>query len=317
MQIRTTRPGTLVGVAITAVLVVAATVVAMQAWSVDAAPGDDDSTYVPVSPCRLFDMRPGYEPAGGKKTPLGPGVLLAHTQQVTGFVGNCVIPADAVAVAMNVTITNPTERSNLRIFPADLSVVPTVSNLNWLAGETPTANKVDVRLSADGRIRIFNAAGTVNVLADVVGYYTDASLQELGARVAALEASQPAAVTDVVASTVDLSDAPSSIVDVTVTAPVDGDVAVVYSATTTNADAGAENVCAPFRSDEIPPGIGRGSQGAGLWQAPFDDANGSVSGTRLFPISAGQTVGYSVACEQYVGTGSLFGATMTATFIPS
>lgn len=240
-----------------------------------------------------------------------------HTQQVTGSVGNCVIPSDAVAVAMNVTIVNPTARSNLRIFPADLTTVPTVSSLNWLPDQSPTPNKVDVRLSPDGQIRLFNAFGTVDVLADVVGYYTDATLSELGSRVTALEAAQPFALTDFSGSTVSLTGTAASYLDVTVTAPVDGDVVVNYSATMTNSEAGAENVCAPFPSTEIPIGIGPSSQGAGLWQASGAAANGSVSGTRLFPMSAGETVTYSLACEEYGGDGALLGSTMTATFTPS
>lgn len=317
MTARPTRPRTITGVAIAAVLAVAATLVAMEAWSVDAAPGDDDSTYVPVSPCRLFDTRPGYEPLGGKKTPLGPGVFSVHTQQVTGFVGNCVIPSDAVAVAMNVTIVDPTERSNLRVFPADLPAVPTVSSLNWLAGQSPTPNKVDVRLSPDGQIRLFNAAGTVDVLADVVGYHTDATLLELGARVTALEASEPFATTDFSGTTEFLTDAPESYLDVTVTAPVDGDVMLDYSAAMTNTVAGAENICAPFPSTAIPPGIGINSQGAGVWHPAVAGGNGSVSGTRLVPISAGETVTFSLACEELSGEGALEGSTLTAVFTPS
>ena len=47
------------------------------------------------------------------------------------------------------------------------------SNLNWVPGAPPTPNKVDVKLSADGWIDLFNLAGQVSVLADVVGYYAD------------------------------------------------------------------------------------------------------------------------------------------------
>jgi hypothetical protein len=163
------------------VLAVLATVLVMQTWRVDAAPGDKDSTFVPVTPCRLFDMRPGEEPNGGKKLPLAAGEGNVHVQQVTGNVGNCVaIPAEATAVSMNVTIVSPTAQSNLRVYPADVAT-PTVSNLNWLPGQSPTPNKVDVKLSDDGRIKLYNHAGTVNVLADVVGYYTNATLKELAA----------------------------------------------------------------------------------------------------------------------------------------
>ncbi|MEO1055321.1 MAG: hypothetical protein AAFY28_00250 [Actinomycetota bacterium] len=157
----------------------------MSALSVDAAPGDSDSTFEPIENCRLFDFRPGNEPAGPRKTPLGPRET--YVQQVTGQVGNCSIPASAVAVAMNVTIDNPTGQSNLRVFPANVNDVPVVSNLNWLPGQSPTPNKVDVKLSPDGAIKLYNQNGTVDVLADVVGFYTSESLTEIDQRLVALE----------------------------------------------------------------------------------------------------------------------------------
>lgn len=163
------------------------TIAATQAWSATAAPGDVDATFVPVTPCRLFDMRPDAAPADGKKTPLGPGAANVYTQQVTGTVGQCVgIPTGAVAVSMNVTITNPTATSFLTVFPAD-QALPNASNLNWVAGGSPTPNKVDVKLSPDGKIKLFNETGTVNVIADIVGYYSRGSLVELTTRLAAVE----------------------------------------------------------------------------------------------------------------------------------
>ena len=168
----TIRIRTLAWFATAVVLSVVCTLVVMQAVNVLADSEDDGSSFVPVEPCRLFDFRPGQDPDGPKKTPLAAGPANIYTQQVTGAVGNCVIPDDAVAVAMNVTIVNPTAQSNLRIYPGDVETVPTVSSLNWLAGQSPTPNKVDVKLSPTGTIRLFNAAGSVNVLADVVGYYS-------------------------------------------------------------------------------------------------------------------------------------------------
>jgi hypothetical protein len=143
----------------------------------DAAAGDDESTYVPIANCRLFDTRPAPRNIGPKNTPLGPGESNVYTQPVTGTNGNCTIPPDAVAVSMNVTITDPTAQSNLRLFPAD-QATPLTSNLNWLPGQSPTPNKVDVKLSPDGKIKLFNYNGTVNVLADVFGYYTNLPLKE-------------------------------------------------------------------------------------------------------------------------------------------
>jgi hypothetical protein len=53
-----------------------------------------------------------------------------------------------------------------------------VSGLNWNGGQTPTPNKVDVKLSTDGAIKLFVNNGAVDVFADVAGYYTSASLTD-------------------------------------------------------------------------------------------------------------------------------------------
>ncbi|MEO1055395.1 MAG: hypothetical protein AAFY28_00620 [Actinomycetota bacterium] len=180
-----------------AALAVVATLVVTSAWSADAAPGDSDATYVPTPGCRAFDLRPGADQVGPRPTPLGAREV--YTQQITGGVGECVgalaIPADAVAVAMNVTVVNPTAQSNLRLFPANLTEVPLVSNLNFSAGQAPFPNKVDVALSPGGAVKIYNQNGTVSVLGDVVGYFTKASLTEIADRLATLEAAQASAAT--------------------------------------------------------------------------------------------------------------------------
>ncbi|MEO1057354.1 MAG: hypothetical protein AAFY28_10615 [Actinomycetota bacterium] len=158
-----------------------AAVAIVYALSADAAPGDDDATFVPIPNCRLFDFRPGDDNVGPKNTPLGPGDANAYTQQVTGTNGNCNIPDDAIGVSLNTTIVGPTAQSNLRIFPAD-EATPLASSLNWLAGQSPTPNAVVVKLSPDGKITLFNQFGTVFVLADANGYYTSASLKELASQ---------------------------------------------------------------------------------------------------------------------------------------
>jgi len=167
---------------------VALTVAATQAWSVTAAPGDDDSTFVPVAPCRLFDTRPGTTPPNGPKNPIAAKDANVRTQQVTGVVGNCDIPNDAVAVAMNVTIVNPTGPGFLTIYPSDEPRPTALSNLNWVAGQAPTPNLVTVKVSSDGKVAFYNHNGTVDVIADVAGYSTPSSLTEINTRLAALEA---------------------------------------------------------------------------------------------------------------------------------
>jgi len=134
------------------------------------------SIFVPITPCRLMDTRPGTDNIGPRSTPIGAGEsYIAH---VTGVNGNCTIPATATAVSMNVTIITPTSASFLTIWPAD-QPKPLTANQNWIANQPPTPNAVTVALSttatapatATGQIGIYNLAGTVNIAADIVGYY--------------------------------------------------------------------------------------------------------------------------------------------------
>ena len=155
------------------------------AWRANAAVTPGESTFVPVAPCRLFDTRPDQNVADSNTTPVGQ--TETRTQQVTGQVGNCDIPAGISGVAMNVTIVNPTADSFLVLFPAEQTSLPVGSNLNWTAGQSPTPNKVDVKLSPGGQVKIFNNTGTVDVLADIVGYYTTSTITQLTSDITALQ----------------------------------------------------------------------------------------------------------------------------------
>lgn len=167
------------GVSMTVVL--AAVFVAVQTI---AAPGADETTFVPIAPCRLFDYRPAPDNVGPRVGALGAGET--SPQQVTGAVGHCNIPSTATGVSMNVTIVGPTAASYLTLFPADVTTPPTASNLNWVAGQSATPNKVDVKLSPTGGIKLFNLSGTVFVIGDVIGYYTPTGLADLQSQLDAL-----------------------------------------------------------------------------------------------------------------------------------
>jgi hypothetical protein len=179
--LRHRRPVAIMAVAIVAVV----GVVALPIWQADAAPGDDASSFVPIAPCRLFDYRPAPFTVGTRTSALGPAET--HLQQVTGDVGNCDIPDGITAVSLNVAVLQGTASSYLVLFPANLTSAPLASSLNWVAGQPPTPNKVDVRVSDNGAIKLHNAFGKVYVLADAVGYYTSESLMDMDARTVALE----------------------------------------------------------------------------------------------------------------------------------
>jgi hypothetical protein len=133
-----------------------------------AAGSPNASSFVPITPCRLFDTRPSPDTIGSRATPLGPNETLVAT--VWGSNGNCTIPTGATGVSLSVVVINPTAGSFLTVFPADKDR-PLSSNLNWQAGQAPTPNAVTATLSADGKLALYNLAGTVNVLVDIVGYY--------------------------------------------------------------------------------------------------------------------------------------------------
>ncbi len=115
------------------------------------------ATYTPAGPVRVLDTR--------STTPVAAGATLNLT--VTGSNG---VPASGVtAVVLNVTVTSPTKSGFLTVFPNG-QTQPTVSNLNFTAGET-IPNLVIVPVT-NGKISFFNgSAGTIQILADLAGYY--------------------------------------------------------------------------------------------------------------------------------------------------
>lgn len=138
-------------------------------WIAGAA-GDTSSaqaSLVAIAPCRLMDTREAYQ-VGPRSTPLGADDT--YNAAVWGINGDCTIPTSAVAVSLNVTAVSPSAPSYLTVFPSD-ATRPTASNLNFTSGQV-VPNAVTAKLSADGELSFYNLAGTVDVIADVVGYYT-------------------------------------------------------------------------------------------------------------------------------------------------
>jgi hypothetical protein len=126
--------------------------------------------YVPIAPCRLADTRPGPFNVGTRSTPIG--AAQSHTFTVRGTNGNCTIPPTASAIVANVTAVAPTATSYMTVWPADAPQA-VVSSLNYSAGQEPFPNAVTVKLSADGKIKVYNNAGSVHVIIDISGYYED------------------------------------------------------------------------------------------------------------------------------------------------
>ncbi len=289
---------------------VALTVITIQAWSASAAPGDTDATYQPLAPCRLIDTRPEFN-VGDRIAPLGPGETF--TAQVTGSNGECIgIPADAIGVATNVTAVNPTAPSFLTVFPADLGAPPTASNLNYANGSPPTPNKVDVKLSPDGKIKLFNAFGTVDVIVDVVGVYINSSLTEIEARLAALETARAFVVSSGSVGQIPIN-ARTVVNSVDVTAPVAGRVFVTASATAVE-DTGGDDVRCAIGTSPTP--LSSNSNDAIFEAAGTEGDAGGLARNRSFSIAAGVTQRYYFSCESTASPSEVWGAQVDAIFLP-
>jgi hypothetical protein len=126
--------------------------------------------FTSVTPTRVVDTRDG---TGGLHTFAPNEHQTMHLQAAPGA-----IPATATAAVLNVTATNPSRAGWLTVFPTGGSI-PNASNLNFSAGQT-VPNLVVVKLPANGDVDIANtdvptlpqpSSGTVNVVADLVGYF--------------------------------------------------------------------------------------------------------------------------------------------------
>jgi hypothetical protein len=129
--------------------------------STDAIVGAD---YTPITPDRILDTR--YGTGTGTAAPVAAnGTLTLPIPTTDG------VPATEMsAVVMNVTVTSPTKPGNLEVYPDTDGSVPTVSNLNFSAGET-VPNLVTVQDNAGYVSFHNNSGGTVQVIADLEGFY--------------------------------------------------------------------------------------------------------------------------------------------------
>jgi hypothetical protein len=127
-------------------------------------------SFYSVTPCRLVDTRRAGGPTGGPK-------LDANSSRSFPIRGACGIPGTAQAVVFNVTITEPTDLGDLRIYPAG-TTRPLVSAINWLAADFAIANGAIAPMGSSGgdNITIWvdmppNSTGKVHVILDVTGYF--------------------------------------------------------------------------------------------------------------------------------------------------
>ena len=117
-----------------------------------------------LDPCRVFDSRDD-------------GVPLVSGQPITIAAGTCGIPAEARALAANLTVVSPTATGKLNLYPGNYPPPPTAET-SFKAGVT-RATEVIVGLSSAGPPTLaaraeLDDSGTLHMVVDVSGYFAPA-----------------------------------------------------------------------------------------------------------------------------------------------
>jgi hypothetical protein len=124
------------------------------------------TSYVAANPARVLDTRAGHTTIDGAQQETGAVAAGSVTAiQITGRAG---VPADATAVVLNATVTEPTAAGYATVFPCGTEP-PTASNLNYTPGLT-IPNLVIAKIGAGGTVCVFSQSPT-HLVADVLGYF--------------------------------------------------------------------------------------------------------------------------------------------------
>jgi hypothetical protein len=118
-----------------------------------------------VTPCRTVDTRTGNG-----------GIVSASTVRQFTIKGTCGVPGTAQAVSLNLTIVTPNTDGFYSLWPAG-GTFPTVSTINFIAGEPALANGAIVPVATGSGVDLSTAYGTgtgtgqTHVVLDVTGYF--------------------------------------------------------------------------------------------------------------------------------------------------
>ena len=134
----------------------------VEAAPAQAAAARPAGSFVVLAPSRVLDTRS----ANGAAGPIHPGRSVSFP-----ILGRGGVPSSGVsAVTLTLTATSATGSGFATVF-ADGTAAPGTSVVNFVKGRS-AANMVTVQVGANGRIRVLtNGAGTVQMVADVSGYY--------------------------------------------------------------------------------------------------------------------------------------------------
>ena len=124
------------------------------------------SSFFSLVPARLLETRPGLTTVDGLSQ--GGGVVPRDSTLELTVNGRGGVPGDAVAVVLNVTVTEPASSGFVTVFPCGTGR-PLASNLNFVPGQT-VPNLVISKVGA-GKV-CFYSNETTHLVVDVSGYFT-------------------------------------------------------------------------------------------------------------------------------------------------
>lgn len=118
-----------------------------------------------VPPCRLVSTR---GPAGAWGAPR----LASGEIRVFEAAGRCSIPADATALAVNLTVVDPASQGHATLFETG-APKPTVSSINFQAGQNKANNAIVPLTGSPRSLAVYcgAVAGGCDVILDVTGYF--------------------------------------------------------------------------------------------------------------------------------------------------
>lgn len=146
------------GVAVLPATVTVHVVPAQNPATVAQVPLASDLTFVPITPTRVLDTRPSGVP------------IRAASRIDLALAGHFGVPANAAAVAVNVTATEATAITHVRIWPSGRAM-PGSSVLNADPTRSAAAAGVVVGVGGEGKVSLYNNAGRTHLVVDITGYY--------------------------------------------------------------------------------------------------------------------------------------------------
>jgi hypothetical protein len=126
-----------------------------------------------ATPARICDTRFGNSSdAGCTKSFVGSGqVLNIEGAGIDGIPPDTGGAGSPVAIVANVTAVGATTGTFITVYPGTQTSRPNASDLN-VPSNLPVSNLVVATLGTDGTINLFNVLGNVNLIVDVLGYYS-------------------------------------------------------------------------------------------------------------------------------------------------